>query len=122
MKVFLAEGSAAIRDRLSKMLQEIPGADVVGHAGDVREAIAGILAARPEVVMLDLKLAHGSGFDVLSEIHGHEPGIDVYMLSRYASEPHRQHARKLGAQDFFDLGSELERLREALAERAGRKN
>jgi DNA-binding NarL/FixJ family response regulator len=118
MKVFLVENSIVILERLMKMLRAIPGVEVAGHAGDVHEAIAGILATRPEVVVLDLKLGHGSGFDVLSEIHRREPGIDVYMLSNFASEPYRRYAERLGALGFFDKSSEFERVREVVAQRA----
>jgi DNA-binding NarL/FixJ family response regulator len=99
------------------MLDAIPGVHIVGHASGVREAIAGIFRAKPEVVVLDLKLAQGSGFDVLSEVHGREPGIDFYMLSNFASEPYRRHAERLGAVGFFDKTTEFERVRDSIAQR-----
>ena len=96
------------------MVGGLPGNRVVGEAADVREAISGILAARPDVVLLDLSLATGSGFDVLKAVHGREPAIDFYMLSNFASEPYRRHAERLGASGFFDKSTELERLRAVL--------
>jgi len=121
MKVFLVEDSIVVLERLTRMLGAIPEVEMVGHAGDVHEAIAGILATRPDVVVLDLKLAHGNGFEVLSEIHRREPGIDVYMLSNFASEPYRRHAERLGALGFFDKSSEFERVRDAVARRAANR-
>ena len=118
MKVFLVEDSLVVRDRLMKMLREIPEVHLVGHAEDVHEAIAGIHATRPDVVVLDLSLAHGSGFDVLSEVRKREPGIGFYMLSNFASEPYRRHAERLGALGFFDKSSEFERVRDVVAQRA----
>jgi len=118
MKVFLVEDSPLLLQRLTGMLDAIPGVSIVGHASGVREAIAGIFGARPEVVVLDLKLAQGNGFDVLAAVHGREPGIDFYMLSNFASEPYRRHAERLGATGFFDKTTEFERVRETLAQRA----
>jgi DNA-binding NarL/FixJ family response regulator len=118
MKVFVVEDSPIVLERLTTMLGAIPDVDVVGHAADVHEAIAGIYATRPEVVVLDLKLGQGSGFDVLSEVHKREPGIDFYMLSNFASEPYRRHAARLGALGFFDKSKEFERVREIVAQRA----
>jgi DNA-binding NarL/FixJ family response regulator len=117
MNVFLVEDSAPVLERLVGMLDAIPGVTIVGSASGVREAIAGIYRAKPEVVVLDLKLAQGSGFDVLSEVHRQEPGIDFYMLSNFSSEPYRRHAERLGAVGFFDKTSEFERVREVLAQR-----
>src|SRR5436190_164424 len=64
MDVFLVEDSAAVLQRLTGLLDAIPGVKIVGHASGVREALAGIFEAKPEVIVLDLKLAQGSGFDV----------------------------------------------------------
>ena len=43
--------------------------EVVGQAGSVREAIAGIEAAAPQAVTLDISLPDGSGIEVFKHIH-----------------------------------------------------
>ena len=116
-RVFLVEDSASIRERLVRLLETVPGAQVVGQAADVEEAIGAILAARPDLVLLDLRLEDGSGFDVLRAVHGTEPGIDFYMLSNFATEPYRRHAERLGACGFFDKTTDFDRLRELVAQR-----
>ena len=116
-KVFLVEDSASIRERLVQLLETVPGAQVVGQAADVEEAIGAILAARPDLVLLDLRLEDGSGYDVLRAVHGAEPGIDFYMLSNFATEPYRRHAERLGACGFFDKTTDFDRLRELVAQR-----
>ncbi len=118
MDIFLVEDSPAVLERLTKMLSALPQVSIVGHAGDVHEAIAGILMAKPEVVVLDLKLAHGSGFDVLREVRERQPRIAFYMLSNLASAPYRRRAAGLGALDFFDKSNEFERVRDVVARRA----
>jgi DNA-binding NarL/FixJ family response regulator len=119
MKVFLVEDSPQVLERLTEMLGLIPQASVIGHAATVDAAIRNILSIKPDLVVLDLRLAGGSGFDVLSAVHEREPGIDVYMLSNFASDPYRRHAERLGAAGFFDKSSEFERVRDVVAKRAG---
>jgi DNA-binding NarL/FixJ family response regulator len=116
--VFIVDDSPLIRDRLRAFLAEIPGVDAVGEAGGADDAIAAILQARPEVVLLDLHLAQGSGFDVLRAVRDAAPEIDVYMLSSYSSYPYRELAGRLGARGYFDKASEFERICEVLAARA----
>jgi DNA-binding NarL/FixJ family response regulator len=118
MKVFLVEDSAAVRDRLMAMLQSLPNTQVLGHACDADAAIRDILAARPDIVVLDVALANGSGFDVLRAVHPEAPQIDFYLLSNFAAFPYRQLAATLGACDFFDKSNEFERVRDVIAERA----
>jgi DNA-binding NarL/FixJ family response regulator len=118
LRIYLVEDSPAILERLEAMLATVEGARTVGHASGASEAIEGILAEHPDLVVLDLKLAEGSGFDVLRAVRGAAPGIDVYMLTNFASEPYRRLAERLGARDLFDKTTEFERVREAVLDRA----
>ncbi|TAK39646.1 MAG: response regulator [Betaproteobacteria bacterium] len=117
-KVFIVEDSPIIRERLLALLGSIEGAAAIGQASRAAEAIDGILALQPDAVVLDLKLADGSGFDVLRAVHERAPGIELYMLSNFAAEPYRRMAARLGARDFFDKSNEFQRVREVLAARA----
>lgn len=118
LRVYLVEDSPAILERLEALLATVDGARTVGHASGASEAIQDILAEHPDLVVLDLKLAEGSGFDVLRAVHGAAPGIDVYMLTNFASEPYRRLAERLGARNLFDKTTEFERVREVILERA----
>ena len=117
MRVFLVEDSPPVCDRLQAMLAAIEGTQAVGVAATADAAIEGILAAQPDVVVLDLRLAEGSGFDVLRALRSRSLAIDVYMLSNYAEAPYRRLAARLGAQGYFDKSTEFERVREALVAR-----
>lgn len=117
-KVFLVEDSPLVLERLTALLGAVPNTRIVGHAAGAEEAVRAILAAKPDVVVLDLKLAQGTGFDVLIELHDKAPGIDLYMLSNFSSEPYRRQAERLGARGFFDKSIEFERVRDAIAQRA----
>lgn len=114
-KVFLVDDSPLVRQRLALMVGGLPRTEVVGQAASVDEAIRGILAARPDVVLLDLSLDHGgSGFDVLSAIRAQDPAIAFYVLSNFASEPYRRRAERLGASGFFDKATDMELMRSTL--------
>jgi DNA-binding NarL/FixJ family response regulator len=121
MQVFIVEDSPLVRARLVDLLDSIPGASIVGQASHVEAAIREILAGRPDVVVLDINLAEGSGFDVLRAVHPQAPEIDFYMLSNFAAYPYRQLAERLGARDFFDKSKEFGRVRDIIAQRAAAK-
>ena len=117
-KIFLVEDSHLVLARLEAMLAAIPGTRVCGTAAHAGRAIRGILDEQPDLVLCDLKLATGSGFDVLRAVRAAAPQVDVYMLSNFVSEPYRRLATELGARDFFDKSSEIERVRDLVASRA----
>jgi DNA-binding NarL/FixJ family response regulator len=102
------------------MLQGLPDTQVLGHAAEADGAIRDILASAPDVVLLDIALAAGSGFDVLRAVRPQAPQIDFYLLSNFSAFPYRQLAQTLGARGFFDKSTEFERVREVIAERAAR--
>lgn len=114
MRVFLVEDSPLLRERLEKMLAAIPGAENVGHAPSADSAIAGIEATRPDVVVLDIQLERGTGFDVLRAVRPKQPQIAFYVLTNFAHDGYRRMAEKLGARGFFDKSKEIEALQAAL--------
>jgi two-component system response regulator DevR len=118
MNVFLVEDSAQVVRRLEEMLAAIEGVRTVGSAARADEAIREVLTLRPDAVLCDVSLAQGTGFDVLRALHEQAPEVEVYMLSNFATEPYRRIAARLGARDFFDKSTELERMRDAVAARA----
>ena len=113
------EDAPLLRERLEALIAAIPGAQNAGHAVSADDAVRGILAERPDVVVLDIHLAQGSGFDVLRGLRAAAFTPDVYVLTNYPQEAYRRTAERLGARGFFDKSSEFDRLRGALAARAG---
>lgn len=117
-RIFLVEDSPVVRQRMLDMLETIAGVNAVGSASTAADAERSILATKPDAVLLDIKLAQGSGFDVLRALRKQAPQIEVYMLSNFAAPPYRELAASLGAQGFFDKTTEIRRLRQTMAERA----
>ena len=118
MQIFIVDDSPLVRERLVDMLDALPGAQIVGEAGDAAAAIDQILASRPDLVLCDLNLGEGSGFDVLRAVRPQAPEVEFYMLSNISADPYRQLAGRLGARDFFDKSREFERMRGVIAQRA----
>jgi DNA-binding NarL/FixJ family response regulator len=117
MKIFLVEDSLAARGQLAAMLATIPGAQIIGQAERAMPAIRDILTLRPDLVLLDVHLAEGSGFDVLNAVHVAAPEIDFCMLTSFTAQPYRELAGRLGARAVFDKASEFERVRDLVARR-----
>lgn len=121
LRVFLVEDSPLIRERLEGMLS-VAGAAQAGCSGSVEGAIHAILLTRPDLVLLDMQLADGTGFDVLRALRAQAPEIDVYFLSNFAAEPYRQLAERLGAKGFFDKSREFCRMRDVVTQRAAERH
>jgi DNA-binding NarL/FixJ family response regulator len=115
MKVFIVEDSPLLRTRLEAMLAAIPGAEAAGSADNADDAIRRILDIQPDIVVLDIHLKQGNGFDILRAVSEVAPQVCFYVLTNYPMERYRLKAARLGARGFFDKSTEFEQLRQALA-------
>ena len=114
------EDAPLLRERLEALIAAIPGASVVGNASGAAEALRGILAARPDAVVLDIHLTEGNGFDVLRGLRAAQFVPRVFVLTNHPLDGYRQAAERLGARGFFDKSSEIPQLRDALAAQIGK--
>jgi DNA-binding NarL/FixJ family response regulator len=114
-RVFLADDSAAIRERVADLLQR-RAMSVVGQSGTPQGSIDGILAVHPDVVVLDVQLEGGTGLQVLRAVRRLGPGIEFVVFSNNASAQYRKRYLGEGARRFLDKNSEFDQLAQAVAE------
>jgi DNA-binding NarL/FixJ family response regulator len=114
LKVFIADGSPSIRERLDSLLSEIPGVVLAGHAGDGEKAIALIHASEPEVVILDSSLPPEGGLSLLRKLRSKGSAPVVIVITSFPTLQYRTRFHEAGAAYFFDKSRELDRLVEAL--------
>ena len=106
--VYLVEDSAIMSPVLRTLIEAV-GAKIVGNSGAAQPAIEDIKVLRPDVVVVDIGLREGSGFDVLKALFKEMgPGGPARMvLTNYALEPYRKAAKRWGASYFFDKSKQI---------------
>jgi len=114
MKVFIADDSEVVCERLTIMLSELPGIEITGQAKDVGESIESIRRLHPDVVILDIRMPGGSGIDVLEDIKKTNDAPVVIVLTNYPYPQYRKKCMALGAEYFFDKATEFEKVTEVL--------
>jgi len=101
MKIFIADDSLIIRERLKTMLSDFPEVEIAGQAKDTPEAIKSIQELKPNVVILDIRMPGGSGIEVLQTIKKDLPDIKVIVFTNYPYPQYRKKCMELGADFFF---------------------
>lgn len=79
VRVFLVDDHALFRAGVRSELGAT--VDVVGEAGSVAEAVVGILAVRPDVVLVDVHLPDGGGRAIIERVLGEWPEAVFLALS-----------------------------------------
>src|SRR5882724_4776020 len=120
MKVFIADDSHVVVERLADLLKEVPGVRLVGRANDVAEAIHSIVLANPDAVILDLQMPGGSGLEVLRAIRQSRPSVWVLICTNYPYPQYREECIAAGADYFLDKSAEFEKIPEILRQLASR--
>ncbi len=110
MRVFIADDSSTLRQRLVAMLDELDDVEVIGQAQDVPEAIDLIRKIKPQVVILDIRMPGGSGIDVLENIKRNMPSLIIIMLTNYPYPQYRKRCLEAGADFFFDKSNEFHKI------------
>jgi two-component system, NarL family, response regulator DevR len=86
LRVMLVDDHEVVRNGIRAMLQPEEDIVVSAEAGTVREAIDEADRARPDVVVMDVRLADGSGIEATREIRATHPATHVLMLTSFADD------------------------------------
>ena len=105
--VYIVEDSPIVQ-RLLASAVEGAGAKLSGSTDDAQAAIGDVFALQPDLILIDIGLASGCGFDVLRALRDHSlaPAAIKVVLSNYGDAEYRDRSVSLGADRFFDKSFE----------------
>ena len=113
LRVMVVDDHPIWRDAIERDLRDA-GLAVVGAAGDGDQALRRIPAARPDVVVLDLRLPTLDGVETTRRIAAEHPGVRVLVLSASGEEQDVLAAIKAGATGYLVKSASREELLEAV--------
>lgn len=96
-RVLIADDNSSFRRRVCEFLAAEPDLEVVGEAGSGQEAIQWARTLRPDVAVLDLRMAEINGLDAARQIKKMLPDVCVIILSRFDIQEYRDAALSHGA-------------------------
>lgn len=85
-RILLVDDHEIVRLGLKALINRHRLMEVVGEAANADEAVERALSLRPDVVVLDIRLAGSSGIDACHAITTQLPGVKVIMLTSYAED------------------------------------
>ena len=80
IKIFLVDDHPLVREWLTTLLNQQPDFQVCGETGHAPEALQLIAAAKPDIAIVDLTLASGSGLELIKSLKAGQPGVAVLVL------------------------------------------
>lgn len=114
MRVILADDHAIVRQGLRSLLESKADIEVIGEAGDGREALLLAAALKPDLVIMDIAMAGLNGLEALLKMQDSHPAIKVIILSMHVEENYVTRALRYGASGYVYKGSAYEDLELAM--------
>ena len=96
-RVLIVDDHPVVRQGIKSLLSNYDTFEVVGEAATGATAIDQFRSARPDVVLLDIRLAKDSGLEVLDSILDDDPEARVLMLSSFDDDEYVERSLRAGA-------------------------
>ena len=100
LRVVIADDHTVVRQGIRGVLEEVPGLEVVGEAGDGVEALALVDELSPDVVVLDVNMPGKSGLEVTRELRAAGHPVRVLILSMHDVPEYVLQAVRSGADGY----------------------
>jgi two-component system, NarL family, response regulator DevR len=99
-RIVLVDDHEVVRLGLKALLEHHPQFEVVGEAGNAKEAIEQVSLTHPDIVLMDIRLPGASGIEACEEITRNYPNTRVAMLTSYAEDEMLFSAIRAGASGY----------------------
>lgn len=101
VRLVLVDDSQVVRMGLRTLLGTEPKVEIIGEAGTVATAVETCARLKPDVVLLDIRLPDGTGFDACRQILARLPDTRVLVLTSVADETLVDEAIRAGAHGYL---------------------
>ena len=113
IRIVVVDDHALFRAGLVSLLTTIPEFDIVGEAGDGREALSVVEKSKPDVVLLDVNMPVMGGVEMVEALHEkQQPRILMLTISKHDEDLFG--AIAAGADGYLLKDAEPEELRRAI--------
>ena len=99
--VFLVDDHPIVRQGLTLLINQEPDLAVCGEAEEMHSAVVAILAARPDILIVDISLNGPDGLELLKNIRIKLPRLPVLILSMHDESIYAERALRVGANGYI---------------------
>ncbi len=116
VRVLLADDHALVRSGVRSVLEAAGGIEVVGEAARGDETLELLERLEPDVLLLDLNMPGGDGFDVLRRARDTAGGVRILVLTLHVHMEYITRAIREGADGYLSKDLAVQELPEAIAD------
>lgn len=100
IKILLVDDHAVLREGLKALLSSEQDMQVIGGAGDGREAIGLVDTLKPDVVVADISMPNLNGIETVRQLRQNHDSLKLIILSMHATHAYVTEALQAGANGY----------------------
>ena len=101
-KILIVDDHPLVRTGFAQLIGDCPDLEVCGEAGDMAEALKQIDATNPDLAIIDLSLAGGSGLDLIEHIKSRDKDILMLVASMHDETLYAERVLAAGARGYIN--------------------
>ncbi len=109
-RIVLAEDHTILREGIRALLSSSPNLEIVGEAGDGREAIQRVEEHKPDLILMDLSMPRLNGMEAVREIKRRAYETKILVLTVHKTEEYILATLQAGADGYLLKDSTSEEL------------
>ena len=100
-QILIVDDHPMMRTGLAQIVNAQPGLEVFGEAGSPAEALEQLAPKLPDLIMADLTMKGGSGFEFIREVQARHPELPVLVVSMHDEKVYAERALRAGASGYI---------------------
>jgi two-component system, NarL family, response regulator NreC len=101
LRILVADDHGVVRKGICLQLQQHEQFQVVGEAGDGREAVQMAEVLKPDIIVMDIAMPNLNGIDATEQIVKNSPQVGVILLSMHSDDSYLSRALNAGARGYL---------------------
>ncbi|GAB1441423.1 hypothetical protein MASR2M39_02570 [Ignavibacteriales bacterium] len=110
MTILIVDDAENVRHNILRLLVHESAVNTFRQAASCAEALEYLESEVPAILIVDLKLPDGSGFEIIEKASQLQPKPMIIVLSNFGLAKFKERALSLGASYFFDKTEEFDML------------
>lgn len=101
-RILVVDDHPLVRRGLAALVREEPDLEICGEAADAAAALAALEATQADIVIVDISLERGDGFELIKEIRLKHPLVKILVVSMHDENLYAERALQAGARGYVE--------------------